>query len=153
MPTFEAVAEFACPPDALFDFLIRPANIPKISPPDLNVTVIAAPEIVEPGSRITIEARNLGMRHRLTTVVTAVDPNALVADEQIEGPFRKYVHERRLKESPGGVLMTEFIDYEPPGGMLGLLLSKSRLEKYVTEMYEYRVNAMRALLTIPGGTP
>jgi ligand-binding SRPBCC domain-containing protein len=133
----------------LFDFLIRPANIPKISPPDLSVAVIAAPEVVDVGSRITIEARNLGMRHRLTTQITAIETNALVADEQIEGPFRKYRHERRLKESPGGVLMIEFIDYEPPGGMLGLLLSKSRLEKYVAEMYEFRVNAMRTLLTPP----
>lgn len=149
MPTFEAAAEFACPPDVLFDFLIRPANIPKISPPDLSVSVIDAPKVVDIGSRITIEARNLGMRHRLTTVITALEPNALVADEQVEGPFRKYEHQRRLQESPGGALLTEYIDYEPPGGMLGLLLSKSRLEKYVAEMYEYRVQAMRALLTPP----
>jgi ligand-binding SRPBCC domain-containing protein len=151
VPTFEASAEFACPPATLFDFLIRPANLPRVSPPDLSLRLVHAPERAELGSRITVEGRNLGMRHRLTTIVTAMQPHDLLADEQVEGPFRKYKHERRLRESNGGVLLAEFIDYEPPGGMLGLLLSKSRLEQYITEMYDYRIRAMRALLNPPAG--
>jgi ligand-binding SRPBCC domain-containing protein len=113
----------------------------------LNLRLVAAPARAEVGSRITIEGRNLGMRHRLTTIITALQPHELVAEEQVEGPFRRYRHERRLREVPGGVLLAEFIDYEPPGGMLGLLLTKSRLEQYVRELYDYRMKAMRALLT------
>jgi ligand-binding SRPBCC domain-containing protein len=146
VPTFEAAAEFACSPAALYDFLLRPGNIPKISPPELNVRLVEAPEIAEVGSRITLEARNLGMRHRLSVLITGLEPERLVADEQVEGPFRKYRHQRRLTETSGGVLLAETIDYEPPGGMLGLLLSKARLEKYVKDTHDFRITAMRALL-------
>jgi ligand-binding SRPBCC domain-containing protein len=149
VPTFEAAAEFACPPATLFDFLSLPVNLVKVSPPDLNLRLVEAPTRVEIGSRITIEGRNLGMRHRLTTVITELLPHELMADEQVEGPFRRYRQERRLSQTADGVRLAEFVDYEPPGGMLGLLLSKARLEHYLRELYEYRVRAMRALLNPP----
>jgi ligand-binding SRPBCC domain-containing protein len=146
VPTFEAAAEFACPPAKLFDFLARPANLPKVSPPELHLRLEEAPEQIAVGSRLTIEARHLGIRQRLTTVVVALEPDRLIVDEQVEGPFRKYRHERRLKEIPGGVVLTEHIEYEPPGGMIGLLVTKSRIEKYIVEMHDYRTRAMQALL-------
>ncbi len=151
MPTFEAAAEFACPPATLYDFLIRPANLLKVSPPDLHVRLIEAPERIEIGSRLAIEARYLGLRQRLTTVVRALEPERLIVDEQIEGPFRKYRHERRLKEIPGGVALTGCIDYEPPAGMIGLLVSKSRIEQYIVQMHDYGTRAMQALLNPTAG--
>jgi len=146
VPIFEAAVEFACPPATLFDFLTRPVNLVRISPPELHARLVAAPERISVGSRITIEARKLGMRHRLTTVIVALEPDRLVVDEQVEGPFRKYRHERRLKEIAGGVMLSERIDYEPPGGMIGLLLTRARVEEYIVEMHDYGRRAMQTLL-------
>ena len=149
VPVFEASAEFGCAPAVLYDFLIRPANSIRVTPPDLQTQLVEGPELVELGSRITVEARRLGMRQVLTVVVVVLEPDRLLADEQIQGPFRSYRHERRLEVLPGGTMLTERIDYQPPGGMLGLLLTASRIQEYLADMHEYRIKAMRELLTPP----
>jgi ligand-binding SRPBCC domain-containing protein len=149
VPVFEASAEFACSPAALYDFLVQPANILLVTPPDLQAKLVEGPERVEMGSRITIEGRRLGMRQVLSVVVVALEPDRLLADEQVQGPFRKYRHERRLEQTATGTLLVERIEFEPPRGMLGLLLTAARIHEYFSDMYEYRIAAMRRILTPP----
>lgn len=146
MPTFRSSSEFACSPSILFDFLIQPANVLKVTPPELNGRLLEGPPRVALGDRLRIETRFMGMRQLLALKVVALELDALLIDEQIEGPFRAYRHERRFLAAGDGSKLTEIIEYEPPGGMLGLLLSPARIERNLADLHAYRIQAMRSLL-------
>ncbi len=150
MPLFEASTEFSCSPAVLYDFLIQPANLTRLSPPDINLRLIEGPERVLLGSQLTVEGRYLGMRQKLTLEVVGLEPERLVADEQIKGPFRRLRQERWLSPSPQGVLLAQRVEFEPPGGILGLLATAQRVQEYLADMHEYGVRMMRDILT-PNG--
>jgi ligand-binding SRPBCC domain-containing protein len=149
VPIFEASSEFACTPHVLYDFLIQPNNLTRLSPPDINLRLIEGPERVLVGSRLIVEGRYLGMRQKLTIEIVALDPGRLVADEQIKGPFRRLRQERRLSASSVGVLLEQRVEFEPPGGLLGLLATPQRIREYLADMHDYGVGVMRQILT-PG---
>lgn len=150
MPEFRADAEFRCEPRAVFDFLIRPVNVVRLSPPDVQVRLVEGPAVVQLGSIVTIEARNFGIRQRFSVRITELEEDERLTDEQIEGPFRYYRHSRRLERSSNGSRLVEVVEFSPPGGMLGMLLTPERLQRYVAELHQYRVSAMRSLLEVAG---
>jgi hypothetical protein len=62
--------------------------------------------------------------------VTALQPGRLLTEEQRDGPFRRLVHERHFAELEGeGVEVFDRVEYEPPGGLLGLTLTPRRVER------------------------
>jgi ribosome-associated toxin RatA of RatAB toxin-antitoxin module len=91
------------------------------------------------------------MRQTMTLAIVALEPDCLIADEQVSGPFRRLHQERRLEPTAAGVRLHVHIDFEPPGGIVGLLLTPHRIQEYLAEMHEYSVRAMRTLLTPAGG--
>src|SRR5262249_13662204 len=115
VPVFEATSEFACSPATLYDFLIQPTNMTRLSPPDINLRLIEGPERVVMGSQLTVEGRYLGMKQKLTIEIVGLEPERLLADEQIKGPFRRYRQERLLSPSATGVVLAQRIEFEPPG--------------------------------------
>src|SRR5579872_2627011 len=73
MPIFETSVTLDCPRERAFDFLLRPANVARIAPPDLGLSFTRAPEIVELGSRIEFKVQGFGqvqtMVHEITELV------------------------------------------------------------------------------------
>lgn len=147
MPTFQAAADFPVPPSALFDLLVQPALVTRLMPPELQPRLLEGPERVSLGDRLRIETRYMGVRQTLTLRIIGFELDRLLTDEQIDGPFRSFRQERRLTPTAGGVQLSETIDYEPPGGMLGFLLTPARIERNLADMYSHRIQALRELLT------
>jgi len=121
MPRFETSQDFAFPLGRVFDVFTRPGNLARVMPPELHLRVIEAPERLEQGSRVTVQARRWGLGQRVTSEVTAFEAGVLFVQEQVSGPFRRWVHRHDFKALPdGGTRVSEAIDFEPPGGVLGL---------------------------------
>jgi ligand-binding SRPBCC domain-containing protein len=60
-------------------------------------------------------------------------------EEQKEGAFRKWVHSHQFEATANaGTHVVDEIDYEPPGGMLGLLLTAGAVERELNEFFRYR---------------
>jgi ligand-binding SRPBCC domain-containing protein len=150
---FRAVTEFRCEPRIVFDFLIRPANVLMLSPPDVQVRMLEGPEVVQLGSRVTIEARNFGVRQRFSVRIVEWEQDRLLTDEQVEGPFGAYRHRREFELSQAGSRMIEVVDFQPPKGLMGMLLSTERLSQYLSELHEHRIQAMKRLLEEVPGDP
>ena len=53
MPIFEAETLVTGPPDKVFDFLVRPANLLQVSPPELHLRLVEGPERLSLGARYT----------------------------------------------------------------------------------------------------
>jgi ligand-binding SRPBCC domain-containing protein len=150
MPQFETTAIFPRPVEEVFEFFRRPANVLAVNPPELNLQLIEAPEVLQRGSRVVLQARKFGIPQRLESEVTVVEPPCLIVDELQQGPFRKWVQTHRFEKSGTGTRVTFRIDFEPPGGMLGLMVNVSVIEAELRSMFPYRIAKLHEVL---GATP
>jgi ligand-binding SRPBCC domain-containing protein len=146
MPGFEQETFLACPAAVVFDFLCRPANWVRLAPAELRLRLAEGPELLGLGARVTLQGRRWGVPHRTVSEVTGFEPNALLVVEQKQGPFGRWVHTHRLEDSPAGTRLRDEIDYEPPGGLLGRLVTAASLAKELEEVMAYRTGQLRSLL-------
>ena len=93
-----------------------------------------------------LQARHWGFSQRFVSEVTAFEPDHLQVDEQREGPFRKWTHSHRLEVVPEGTRMTEYVEFESPGGMLGWMLNTETILHELEEMSAYRAQRFKELL-------
>ena len=139
MPRFEMVENLTAPLSRVFDFFSRPANLLKISPPELHFQLESAPEQLQLGARIALRGRRWGLSQRFVNEVTIWEPELRFVDEQREGPFKKWTHTHAFEALPdGGTRLTDRIDYETPGGMLGFVLTAAAVERDLKWIFGYR---------------
>jgi ligand-binding SRPBCC domain-containing protein len=146
MAVFENVTYLARPVEEVFDFLCNPANLIRVTPPELHMRLVDGPPRLELGSRITLQGRRWGIPQRIVSEVTALEPNVLLQDEQREGPFGKWVHTHRLEPAPEGTRMTDRIEFTAPGGLLGLVLTERRIEQDLEQVFAYRAQKFKEIL-------
>jgi ligand-binding SRPBCC domain-containing protein len=150
MPHFEMVEKLAAPLSQVFDFFSRPANLLKISPPELHFQLLSAPEQLQLGSRVTLQGRRWGLSQRLVSEVTLWERERMFVDEQREGPFKKWTHTHQFEALPeGGTCLTDRIDYETPGGLLGFVITAAAVERDLKWIYGYRAEKLAELLKFP----
>ena len=146
MPVFEASQVLLRPVEEVFTFFRDPANLVRISPPELHMRLVEGPALLELGSRIVFQGRRWGIPQRVVSEVTAYDPPTMFSDAQVEGPFRKWVHTHRFEAVAGGTRVSDRVEYEPPGGLLGLVARPSLIERDLKWIFEYRTRKLAELL-------
>ena len=152
MPVFEASTPLLCSTAVLFDFLTRPANLIAVSPPELRLKLASGPEVLTLGTILTITARRWGFTQRFITEVTHFEAGRYFVEEQRHGPFRKMTHHHRVEAEGSTARMVDRVEYEPPGGPLGLLLTAARIEQEMAELYAFRVAKFKEMLERTLGT-
>jgi len=148
MPVFESSQLIPRPIEVVFAFFRAPANLVMISPSELHLRVIEGPALIELGSRVVLKGRRWGIPQRMVSEITAFEAPTTFTDTQIEGPLRQWVHTHRFEPLNRGTQISDRIEYEPPGGMLGLVVTASRLERDLKWIFEYRT---RKLIELFGG--
>jgi ligand-binding SRPBCC domain-containing protein len=147
MPLFETSVTLACPPARAFDFLARPANLARISPPELGLCFTSAPEVVELGSRIEFKVQGFGQVQTMAHEITALVPDELITETQIRGLFAEWVHEHVFELiSPCKVVVVDRIDFLPPKGILGMLITAGKILEQLEEGFAHRHDQLRKLL-------
>ena len=139
MSTFQTETILDCTPEAAFRFLIRPENIQKVTDPSLGLAFTNAPEQWSQGSRIEFQIRGIGpAQNAVHEIVEFEEPHRFV-ERQIEGPFKLWVHEHRFEPHNGtGVCIIDRVEFSPPGGLLGLLVTENRIEEMLEAGFEHR---------------
>ena len=143
MLIFSAEITLARPIEEVFDFFRRPANRVELAPPDLDLRLAEAPIQIELGSRVVVKVRRWGLRQTLTAEVIGFEPPTRIVEEQRGGPFRRWVHSHTFSATGEGTRLVESIDYEPPGGALGLLMTAAVIESELRRLYDYRRQRLR----------
>jgi ligand-binding SRPBCC domain-containing protein len=153
MPVFEASAVFPRPVAEVFAFFRAPANLVRISPPELHMKLVEGPALVELGSRVVFQGRRWGIPQRMVSEIIALDAPVTFTDTQVEGPFRRWVHTHRFEAVDGGTRVNDRVEYEPPGGLLGLVAGAGMIERDLKWIFEYRTKKVAELLAFgsPGG--
>lgn len=146
MALFQETVISPRPVAEVFDFFRRPANLVKITPPELHMELIEGPELIELGSRIVLKGRRWGVSQRLVSEITAFEPNKRFVDQQREGPMRSWRHTHGFAEVPGGTQISDTIEFEPPGGMLGFVVTAAFIERDLKWLFGYRNERLKELL-------
>jgi ligand-binding SRPBCC domain-containing protein len=139
MPVFETQVSLSCSPKVLFDFLIRPAKVVALNPPEMNFTLIEAPEIITEGSQIRFQVEALGFKQQMLHEILNFRHLEGFLLREVEGVLKKFEHEHRLEIQPdGSTILYERILYEPPGGMVGFLLTETRVREGLEKNFGHR---------------
>ena len=147
MAVFETKVTLECPQQSLFDFLLRPANVARISPPNLGLCFTSAPEIVELGSRLEFKIQGFGQIQTLVHEITALEAPSRITEKQIRGLFGSWIHDHLFEtNADGAVIVTDRIEFEPPAGLLGLLITKNRIIDHLEEGFDHRHDVLRKLM-------
>ena len=113
MPVFERTTTIPRPPAEVFEFLCNPANLIEVTPPDLNMRLVEGPKRLALGAQIVLQTRRWGFAQRIVSKITAFETDRQITDEQIEGPFKKWVHNHLLEENGGGYDENGFVFQAP----------------------------------------
>ena len=64
----------------------------------------------------------------------------------IKGPFRKWDHTHGFAAMDGGTRVTDRIDYEPPGGLLGLVATAGLVKRDLEKIFAYRSQKLEEMM-------
>ena len=115
MATFTRSVLINAPVETVFGFHERPDALTLLSPPFPPVRVLHKDGGIEPGSRVELR---VGSVHWVA-LHTAFERNRLFVDEQVEGPFAKWIHRHEFESVGEATRLTDNVEYLLPGGAAG----------------------------------
>jgi ligand-binding SRPBCC domain-containing protein len=123
-----------------WDFLQNPANLDRITPPDLRFRIVTeVPAIMFEGLiveyRITIPL--LGA-HTWVTEIKHIRPGHSFVDEQRLGPYRFWYHYHEIRQEGDAVLLVDRVCYQPPMGPLGQILHRLYIRRTLKRIFNFR---------------
>lgn len=127
------------PPLEAFRFHETPGALKHLIPPWEPMRVVEPPEGLQPGTRVTLVGRILGLTLKWVAVHTEYDPPRRFADSQESGPFDHWYHRHEFRDDgTGGTLLRDDVEYVPPFGLLGRWLLDPMIRWKLTRMFDYR---------------
>ena|ERR1700733_1260946 len=147
MPFVEASISIACPVEKAFDFLTDTANLLRLVPEDLRLTVVNAPAQLALGSRLEVQILAFGPPQNVTYEISHFSRPHRFTETQVKGLLPRYVHEHILvPQSAEAVVVTDRIEFEPPGGLIGFMLTADRLRTSLGQGLAHRHNVLKRSL-------
>ncbi len=139
MATFETKITLPATLEHLFDFLVRPDNIRQISPPEMGLAFVDPPEVLALGSHVQFKVQMFGQVKQITHEITELDRPGRFVETQVQGPLKTWVHEHVFEShNDSGVTVIDRIEFEPPGGLVGLLVSESSIRESLEDGFYHR---------------
>jgi hypothetical protein len=131
------------PPAELFPFFADAANLERITPPWLAFRILTpGPIEMRPGALIDYRLKVHGVPLRWRTRIAAWEPPHRFVDEQLRGPYRRWVHEHTFVEQDGGTLCRDDVRYAVLGGAL---VDRLLVRRDVESIFAYRRRALSEL--------
>jgi len=113
MPIFIKSIVIYAPVETVFAFHERTDALQLLSPPFPPMRVIEKTGGIEKGSRVVLSIGGM----RWVALHTAYEADHYFVDEQLEGPFQKWVHRHEFEDIGIGTRLTDRVDFVLPGGV------------------------------------
>ena len=131
--------------DEAWKFFSDTKNLPKITPPWLNLKVTSElPDKMYAGMIITYKVYPFaGLPSNWVTEITQVKENKFFIDEQRFGPYKFWHHQHHFKEVNDGVEMDDIVTYALPFDPLSRPLNNLLVGKKVEGIFEFRKKVLK----------
>lgn len=124
--------------DAAWAFFSVATNLPKITPPWLNFTLIDPDIKIEQDTLLDYRIRWMGLPVRWRTKIIDWQPPRRFIDLQIRGPYVLWHHEHTFTATDDGTRCTDRVIYKLPGGIFGRPVHAAVVRRQLLEIFRYR---------------
>ena len=99
--------------DKVFDFFSDAGNLDILTPKWLNFNILTdMPISISKGTQIEYKLKYRGVPIRWTSNINEWEPPYFFIDEQIKGPYRKWIHFHNFQSKDSGTLVTDTVFYK-----------------------------------------
>jgi ligand-binding SRPBCC domain-containing protein len=103
------------------------------------MTFVEAPEELALGSRLAFELGGFGPVQKVVHEISVFEPPWRFVEKLVSGPLPRFVHEHVIEPQGGNSsLVTDRIEFEPPGGFVGLLVNEARILESLKAAFAHR---------------
>lgn len=135
----------------VFDFFSRAENLERITPPWLSFRILTPlPIEMREGALIDYRIRLRVLPMRWRTRISSWLPDQRFVDEQIKGPYTKWVHLHEFESRDGGTWCTDRVSFESIGGAM---VVNTLVKPDLLRIFSYRQQAMREIFRAAPDTP
>ena len=118
--TFRAKTEIPGNIEDVFKFFSDAQNLELITPPELSFKITSSlPIKMKAGALIEYKIRLFRCPFRWKTIISKWDKNRQFIDEQLKGPYSKWVHTHTFEKNKGNVIIKDLVKYRLPFAPFG----------------------------------
>jgi len=129
------------PPEKVFPFFADAHNLEAITPPWLNFTVLTPRPIeMREGTLIDYKLRVHGLPVRWRTLISAWQPPHRFVDQQLRGPYRRWIHEHTFEARDGGTFCRDIVKYAVP---FDFLVHDLFVRRDVETIFKFRADELK----------
>jgi ligand-binding SRPBCC domain-containing protein len=134
-------------PDEAFRFFAEAANLNAITPPWLHFRMITPlPVQMKVGALIDYRLRVRLVTFSWRTCIRVWDPPVRFVDEQIRGPYSRWIHKHEFEKSDTGTVVRDHVEYATP---LDFLLHKLLVRPDIERIFAFRARALAERFNLP----
>jgi len=144
MPTLHFTTFIAAPVDVVFD-LSRHVDLHKRSMSNYKEEAVAGTRfgLIEKEDTVTWKAKHLFKKRYLRVKITEMKKPDFFTDVQLQGDFKTMKHEHHFKPCENGTIMIDLFEYELPYGLLGKIIDRLYMHKYIHHLLHLRIKTIR----------
>ena len=103
------------PLEKVFAFFSDASNLEKITPPELRFRILSPlPIKMNVGTRLQYSLRLYGISFHWESLISEWVPDKRFVDEQIRGPYRRWVHLHEFESDGDMTVIRDRVEYELP---------------------------------------
>jgi ligand-binding SRPBCC domain-containing protein len=123
-----------------WNFFSNPANLQKITPPDMDFEILSGAEKKMFAGQIIVYRIKLFnvIKTGWVTEITHVEEGKYFVDEQRFGPYKFWHHKHIFNETDGGMEICDIVHYALPFGLLGRLARFLFVRRKLENIFNFR---------------